>query len=201
MKKFLIGLIFILIGLSVKSQQIQSFHYWFDAESVNSVRSAAYSGSGDLDIPTDPLGLGSHSMFYYFTSSDGGRSGVNVSSFFKTTVLAGSTGAEYWFDDDRGNKKNILISNLSEFENTQNINTDDLSLGEHVLSIRFLNSGGLWSSITKTTFTKTSVSGGVSGMEYWFDDDFVNKKSVPLGLNSFSDRDIAVAFPVANDAV
>ena len=88
---------------------------------------------------------------------------------------------EYWFDDNYQAKAVTNITPNTSYNLKTSLPTTGVTLGLHTLQMRFQDSGGAWSSPTGQFFVKipdpTTSHRQITGYEYWFDSDFVNKQS------------------------
>lgn len=96
-----------------------------------------------------------------------------------TFARAQSGQLEYWFDD----YSNVRTASLSGTTSKIGLNTDGLSQGFHRLCMRVKQSGNKYSPIYTSTFLKFP-SAESSELEYWFDDDYEKKASVPINAEA-----------------
>lgn len=89
---------------------------------------------------------------------------------------------EYWFDNNIGSRHAGSLSGSID-EINLDIDTDGLSDGLHVLHLRVKRSDGKYSSIMSSTFLKF-ITGRVSMVEYWVDDDRDNLVRLPGTVHS-----------------
>jgi len=116
---------------------------------------------------------------------------------------------EYWFDNNYSNKTVIQVAKAASYNLTATIPTLGVPVGLHTFQVRFQDDKGLWSTTSNQFFIKTPLATdhGIVKYEYWFDDDYVGKKSqtitatdsvklissiatgnLPTGLHSFQIR-------------
>ncbi len=158
--------------------------YWFDNGFENrQTASIANADNIDLNLSTTNLDLGNHTVYYRFKIGTEEWSSVAASSFLKLNNEDGITQMQYWFNNDFLHKKNIPIVNLNTVD--ENISTAGLPLGSHTLYTRFQKAGSMWSSVTATSFNK-STSTATNGWQYqyWVDSTLGFAKTINFnGLN------------------
>ena len=89
---------------------------------------------------------------------------------------------EYWFDNDysdRYGKK--LVTSKAVLGGS--INTNHLQIGLHFLHFRVQRNDGRWSGISSSPFMKLGQSCTEARFDYWLDDDYENRVSLPLDLD------------------
>lgn len=155
----------------VSGGEIPAIEYWFDDDmaNTNSMNTKQYGNVFMVDESVDvsSLSVGMH-MLNYRISSPNRRydSGINTTAimvmpkadFFnrqnETTIVSGI----YWVDDMKAkqfeNFQEGVVVDLEEL-----INLADLEDGQHVFSMRFVDSNGKWTDVDKTVFTKMQLNG------------------------------------------
>lgn len=116
-----------------------------------------------------------------------------------TRAGAQSTGLEYWFDQYE-NPQTIGMPTAAGTL-TSHINVSGLTQGFHTIYMR-VKANGVYSPVTSSSFIKFSTtSGGASMLEYWFDQEFDKKSTIPINVTSVGEQVLsldltdAVAFP------
>ena len=112
---------------------------------------------------------------------------------------AQSTGLEYWFDQFE-NPTTIGMPTAAGALTSQ-INVSHLTQGFHTIYMR-VKDNGTYSPVTSASFIKfTTTSGGGSTLEFWFDQNFDKKSTIPIDVTSEGEQVLsldladAVAFP------
>ncbi|MBR4390353.1 MAG: hypothetical protein IKT00_14430 [Prevotella sp.] len=98
-----------------------------------------------------------------------------------TRAGAQSAGLEYWFDQYESPQTIGMPTAGGTL--TSHINVSHLTQGFHTIYMR-VKANGEYSPITSAPFIKFSTSGGASTLEYWFDQDFTNKATLPIDVIS-----------------
>lgn len=98
---------------------------------------------------------------------------------------------EYWFDSDIGSRKEQTMSgnDISLY-----VDVSALSDGMHSLSFRAADSNGFWSSPTASYFIKAAKQNEhnkISQIEYWIDNNYVNRTVAATDGNISVDIDAA----------
>lgn len=165
--------------------------YWFDGNFA-AKQSLSFSDPStiDLSVPSNNLTTGYHLLHYRIQLGGGMWSSVSTTSFIKnTSSTTGANEMEYWFDNGFANRQSVSISNPANID--ENITTNELALGEHILYYRFKTGTEEWSSVASSTFTKNSTGSGNTKMEFWFDDDFNNRSETIITDLSNVDENIS----------
>ncbi len=91
------------------------------------------------------------------------------------------TTVQWWFDSDYENAVSMYAKG-KDFVWRHEIRTTDLSPGLHHLHIRFKDSEGYWSGVSSQQFLKVNHSDtpGMSVFEYWYGEDFENRKFIVI---------------------
>ena len=125
--------------------------------------------------------------------------GVTLMLWPFTRAGAQSTGLEYWFDQ-YNNPKTIGMPTAAGTL-TSNIDVSHLTQGFHTIYMR-VKANGVYSPVTSSSFIKFSTTGGgASTLEYWFDQEFDKKSTIPISVTSAGEQVLtldltdAVAFP------
>lgn len=136
--------------------------------------------SVQITIPTDNLSVGTHMVYVRMKNSEGDW-GVRKAGIFvveppsERTIASG----EYFLDDDPGRGEGNAISAIdgSFDESSESIETsiqsNDLSLGNHVFVIRMQDSEGNWGPKRSVGFRVSEETGSptsfIAGAEYYLD--------------------------------
>ena len=179
------SMLFIVPGRNGTDIYAEKVEYWFDnASSIHTIR----IDNGEAVFAADASGLsdGIHILNCRLYNNDGIASATQSWTFAKlgvTDTTRQIISGEYWLDDRFADKKSVPVSdNIMAFTT----NTAALNNGLHTLNYRLKDSHNIYSSIQSWTFAKLGVTDTtrqiISG-EYWLDDSFADKKSVPVSDN------------------
>lgn len=177
-KNGLLTCLFALLPLALPAQQLSYIEYWFDNDKGNAT-GIAISGTErtyENDIPTDGLAPGVHQLHIRVARTDGWRSPVSTTTFFKRPAGSGRQ-AVYWFDDDYDNRTAYAINADGEEEDLA-IDMTALATGLHRLNFRVASPDQAPSAVYSAMVLKTGM-GDVDQMEYWIDNDYDGRTAVP----------------------
>lgn len=136
------------------SSKIVCYQYWFDKNDAAAITQSVPEGTTTIDptidIPNIPDGV--HSLKFRVKDTEGNWSSILSHTFFKIdqTVYnsANIASYQYWFDNDFSTVVTTSLDpEVKNLELNELINVDNLSLGDHNLSIRFCDTNNRWSSI------------------------------------------------------
>lgn len=164
---------------------IVGYEYWFDNNyaakvAANIVASPNFNLSGNIATPAVVPGL--HVMHIRFKDSGGKWSQV-LSSFFYKGDQGGAAQNdivryEYWYDNDYINKITTSVAPQQQYNLMNNLSTNTLPVGLHVVNVRFKDVSGKWSQVLSQFFSKTQSSQAnqkvITAYQYWFDNNFGN---------------------------
>ena len=181
-----------LLPALLSSQSLTRFEYWFDNQ-FSARTSASLSGSDvdyALDVDTRQLSTGLHTLRFRVRQSDGLYSPIS-SSLLKFCVVGNPSQLEYWFDDEGVAKAKQLSGNAASDGNgyvfVNELDMSSLSNGYHSLYFRARSSDGRTATtIVRADVLKYSLTGNVSQLEYWFDNENLAQAKVLSG-NAASD--------------
>lgn len=116
-----------------------------------------------------------------------------------TRAGAQSTGLEYWFDQYESPQTIGMPTAAGTL--TSHINVSGLTQGFHTIYMR-VKANGVYSPVTSSSFIKFTTTGdGASTLEYWFDQEFDKKSTIPISVTSAGEQVLsldltdAVAYP------
>lgn len=172
------------------NEENNTLEYWFDNNSINK-QTALFGDANNIDelIPTNNIAIGLHTLHYRFKLLGGMWSSIASSQFIKTSNsnTAGEKLIEYWFDNNFENRQSQLIANANSID--FNLQTNNIDLGPHTIYYRFKVDTDLWSSVSASSFNKTTSDIGITKMENWFNNDFDNRSTTVLtDLNSIDEN-------------
>jgi hypothetical protein len=159
---------------------IDSYEYWFDndythktTQSVSSLQTYILT----TDFNTSAVGYGLHALNFRAKDNAGKWSIVFREYFFKNAGITQLINAEYWIDNDFANKQAIAFTSGNEVYINQSVLTTNLNDQLHTFNFRMQDQSGKWSVVTSSYFMSQSL---ITGYDYWFDDDFINKTSIDI---------------------
>ena len=208
-RKYVHGLLLLLLALlpaGLLAQSVTGIQYWFDNGSRHS-RSLG-SGESTLNLDTDELSVGMHTLYYRFIQSGGDivwdediidteteevthehiyyadveYSPVYSSRFFKHDPTEGRK-VEYWFDN-KPKATTTITGDENETVSLDLTNTSQFPLGFHQLNMRFSTPGKSPSAIYTADVMKFSA--GSDYLEYWVDNDYEHSKKLETGAGNAS---------------
>ena len=166
---------------STQNHEIVSYEYWFNNDYANAVSRIATGQVFTLDslLDASSISLGVHTFNIRFKDNSGLWSSVASQFFYKapqsTVAQTEIIEYEYWFDNDYAASQKFSVANQQSFLLSDKLNASSVSDGLHVLSIRFRDNQGLWSSAISQFFYKIPVKevsdNKIVAYKYWFDND------------------------------
>lgn len=188
-RRLLLSCLLVMLPVVLSAQQLSRLYYWFDSD-LSTMRYQPLSGiqtGFDGDIPTSGLSAGMHHLNLQLMRSDGMRSPVSTTVFFKCPEGSGRR-MEYWFDDDYRSRTTMTISANGEMEQLL-LEMKSLSSGLHWVHMRVASEGQALSNVYSTVVMKKGT-GNMDRLEYWIDDDYQNRRQV----SSVNSNDVAAHF-------
>lgn len=164
--------------------QVTTCEYWLDDEYALRRQQTVTDDNVALAVDMSAMQPGMHTLSLRM-KDDNGNATATVRSYVYVrtapeTVSGDVVECEYWTDDDSSAKKVVAVSG----ENiAMSIDASSLSFGKHTLSLRVKNAQGNYSGVITDSFYKLPVeeeSGTPVTCEYWIDQDFANRKEVPV---------------------
>ena len=159
--------------------------YWFDDDLAHShTLNGKDASAGDGYIFTNKLNLkslsvGPHRLNFRATGSDGVRRSAVMTSYVVKVPIGKGTELEYWYDDDEAHA--IVLDGVSEdscLVYDSQLNMSSLPIGLHRLNFRAVSNDGQLKSPVVTCYVMRSVIGSISRLEYWFDNDRDNVRTL-----------------------
>jgi len=180
------------------------YQYWFDENFTDNI-SSIYSDSIPFVLisewTVDSLSNGLHTLHTRFQSNNGTWSSISSSIFIKKEFpITGISQVEYWFDENYFAHINIPVVNGSSSDWLAELDLTGLNEGLHVLNIRYKLVNGFWSSTYSNLFIKKEEQiSGITEIQYWFDEDFMQAINVTssgnLDINWNEELDISSINP------
>ena len=183
-----LSLLTLLCCLTAAAQDpsVTKCEYWFDQQ-FDSRTTETMTGdtwSSSIDISTLKTGL--HSVAFRVSDSDGKYSPTVVKNF----ILVPGTGTgdnslsicEYWFDQQFSMRKALEVPIGGIINIDEDISA--LQSGLHSIAMRVIDKNGIVSSVMVKNFMLVPGTGtgdnALSTCEYWFDQQFSERKSVEV---------------------
>ena len=170
----------LLIAQLAVCQTVGRYEYWVDNDYTGKTTGYGTQADGTLNLSVDmnSLNVGPHFLYFRASNSSGQVSKVNQWLFFKSedpAIISGLSGFEYWIDNDYAGRTRTLSGNTTQ---SFTVDVSDLASGAHFLYYREANQAGIYGSIKSLLFYKSSdtdVVSGLSGFEYWIDNDYAGR--------------------------
>ncbi len=153
---------------------VTAAEYFFDSDpgyGQATVINNVAEGELALDIPTDGLSVGTHTLYIRTKASNGTWSATMAKSIYVMTVGNSVTHVEYFFDSDPGYGKGTVLETGGLTEVALEIPTNGLSVGTHTLYIRTKASNDIWSATMAKSIYVMTAGNSVTHIEYFFDSD------------------------------
>lgn len=177
MKKLLFVLSLVAIHISVSSQQLARYEYWFDHNSDNRVQKSSSDSIIDIKVNTNGLSTGIHSFSFRAVDSEGRWSSPFTSYFLHVPSGTAAWTYEYWFDSDHNHRvKGQGTGDMIELD----VRAQNLSIGIHSFNFRAKDEAGRWSVPVTAYFMRlgNDLDPNISyTYEYWIDEDSHQKVS------------------------
>nr|WP_319271097.1 T9SS type A sorting domain-containing protein [uncultured Draconibacterium sp.] len=162
--------------------KLSALEYWYDGD-YSSVQTNSISATSlinlDEQLNVSALTNGVHSVSYRFQNETGDWSPAYSQLFSKFPDAAGPeilkiTMQEYWFNGDYSNVQTSTVPSTNALNIDENIDVSSLTNGIHILSSRYKDEAGNWSSAYSSLFVKYSPDPlpdmhDLVAMEYWID--------------------------------
>jgi Putative metal-binding motif len=180
MKKILLIVLVFASYLTVVSQSIDQYQYWYDNDFANTIV-INNATSGDLvlnsALNTTSVSAGLHTINFRAKGNDGKWSTTLIEQFYNTGNWKIDS-YEYWFDNDYSSKITTAVSSSQTYILTSNFDTSAVGFGTHTLNFRSRDTAGRWSTVLKEFFFKSVAGSQLSTAEYWIDADYANRQPV-----------------------
>ena len=184
MKRFLLIIGAILLGLAVRAQSVTYIcSYWFDMNHAQAVTTTFGESGWEAEIDVGSLTEGIHSLHLHVMDTSMKWSAPQSYLFLKLTPSASSSDFTYyfWFDQDHASMQSGALGDGHLL-----LDVDALNTGMH--SLHVMVKGTDYTSTQSYLFFKTDMAGqGGDSYVYhcWFDQDFENQQSDVLGTGHF----------------
>jgi len=160
----------------VRQEQFVQMEYFFDNNDPGFGKATPLSdftvGMETLvtKLSTDGLKIGAHLLNVRGRHADGLWTSVTSRSFLVIATEPLEPFVEYFFDNDPGYGKGIVIKDIEKGTNRLVIDLGDLPTGAHVLYVRSRDEEGLW-SVTVCRPFYVCRSANLAALEYFFDNN------------------------------
>ena len=189
LKALIIIGIMVSIGQTLIAQNIIAYEYWFDNNVNSSQTKILNNPSNDVSIldsvDISTLSLGLHTFNFRAKAQNGKWNAPVTNFFFKSTVNnnKGVTHYEYWFDSNINQRNLIPLTNSNEIIVLDSLDISNLSVGLHLLNMRF-KSESLWNTPTTNYFFKSANnnSAKITHYEYWLNQEFRRRRQIRLNV-------------------
>ncbi|MEO6254608.1 MAG: M43 family zinc metalloprotease [Ferruginibacter sp.] len=162
------------------------YEYWFD-NNYAAKTNINISSTNNLvvleSILTSGLANGLHSINSRFKPDGANWSSVTSDFFYKANNSGGSINKyQYWFDNKVVDSVTVTVSSTNNLLLLDSLITGSLPNGLHTFNVRYMQTNGLWSSITSDFFYKNQPTGTtpnyIATYKYWYDDNWQNPTSL-----------------------
>ena len=166
--------------VKVVSGDGMGFEYWFD-DDLNSLTTLPYAlgepQTYEIDLSDPAFSPGVHKVSMRAVNPDFGYSPVYSSSFVKI-AYAGSTGLEYWIDDNLTAVTTLPLNTESDALQTFEIALNDpvrFPPGVHKVSMRVVDPAKGYSPVY-TAMVTNLPAGPNTHIVYWLDNDYAGRQ-------------------------
>ena len=175
----LISALLIAVGQTLASTP-SGYEWWIDND-MSSVHTGSVSGEQfDIQIDLSDLPKGTHYFNCRLNTADGEWGSVYRKMFYSVDNTVGAVSYEYWIDDNYSAK---VEGNVSQGANVYTVDTAGVGKGLHRFNYRLCTDSGEWGSVYSKYFFYTPTQSPFTTYEYWFDNDYANRKTVDTDTN------------------
>ena len=174
----------------VAKEQFVEMEYFFDDSDPGFGKATPLSdfaeGLSNLvtTLSTEDLNAGTHLLNVRGRRANGLWTSVTSRSFLVIATEPLDPFVEYFFDNDPGYGKGVIIKDIEKGTNRLVIDLGDVPTGAHVLYVRSRNEEGQW-SVTVCRPFYVCRRAELAAIEYFFDDkDPGQGKAIPVALPS-----------------
>ena len=205
-KQLYILFVLLFSAVYVLGQSVVSYEYWFDndfAQRVNQPISPNDPLTVSTQVGTQNLTPGFHSLNFRAMDDSGFYSPISTTYFYKitppnSTPSSTLTAIEYWWNNDYAQRQTLAANHHSVILLDTLLSASVLHRGFNALNVRFKDGDGLWSSISTHYFLIPNFDSGsnpqsVTQLEYWWNNDYANRTSIPNTPTSVIQLDSVLA--------
>lgn len=184
-------LVFFMLVYSVQAQRnINSYEFWLD-NNFNQKTIVQVSPTSQLELDTEidisNADNGFHIFSIRFIDQDNNSSSVFSKLIYKigngNEVENQITEIQFWIDDFES-KRSIVLESSSEIILDDELDLSSFQNGFHIISLRFKDEGGSWSSVYSQMIFKMGNSeestNKITSYRYWYNQEFENVVYVEL---------------------
>ena len=184
MKRCLLTLYCLVLGLALKAQSPYTCQYWFDQDHGQAVTTTFEGDLCQMEIDAGSLSAGLHTLCIIVQDTTETWCAPRSYLFYQTTAwTAANVMCHFWFDQDFGNRQSMPFG-TGQFL----LDADNLEMGLHLLNVTLENEG-LTTTEQYLFYRDPSNIDPTNPTEvvchYWFDQDFENMQSMPFGTGQF----------------
>ena len=184
MKRCLLTLYCLLLGLALKAQSPYTCQYWFDQDYGQAVTTTFEGDLCQMEIDAGSLSAGLHTLCIMVQDTTETWCAPRSYLFYQTTAWTTVNAVcHFWFDQDFGNRQSMSFG-TGQFL----LDADDLEMGLHLLNVTLENEG-LTTTEQYLFYRNPSNIDPTNPTDvvchYWFDQDFENMQSMPFGTGQF----------------
>lgn len=178
MKRHILTIVCLLLGLALKSQSVYTCQYWFDEDDGQAMTTTFGGDIWQAAIDVGSLPDGAHTLHFHAADTSMAWSSPQSFLFFKLTPVAQISDVicHYWFDHDADAMQTYPLGN-GMFP----LNVDDLTEGMHTLHV--MMEGNDLAATQNFLFLRLMPEIPVAQVQYyyWFDWDEAHMQSGTYG--------------------
>ena len=171
-----LALVATLLATSAGAQSnltVTAAEYFFDSDPGYGQATVINNVSGgelEIAIPTSNLSMGAHTLCLRTLASNGVWSTTMSKPIFVMSTGSEAARVEYFFDNDPGYGKGLVLATSGSPDVTIEISTADIAPGAHMLYLRSQDTNGNWSSVMAHPIYVFTVL-PVAALEYYIDNN------------------------------
>ena len=168
---------------------VSRYEYWIDEDLSQKVTKETTGGDFVAAIDISTLTAGVHYYNFRAQNSEGTWGALKRMLFYipdNANPAATVSRYEYWIDEDLSQK---VTQETTGGDLVAAIDISTLTAGVHYYNFRAQNSEGTWGALKRMLFfipENANPDATITHYEYWLDEDYANKVSLPNSGGNFS---------------
>ena len=168
---------------------VSRYEYWIDEDQSQKVVQDATGGDFVAAVDISTLTAGIHYYNFRAQNSEGTWGALKRMLFFipeNVNPDATVSRYEYWIDEDQSQK---VVQDATGGDFVAAVDISTLTAGIHYYNFRAQNSEGTWGALKRMLFyipENANPDATITQYEYWLDEDYANKVSLPNSGGNFS---------------
>ena len=186
-------LLFLLFTIHLHAQKIKAYEYWVDDDPSTKVFTSITPVTNlhlQQALPVNMCSPGFHIFNIRFIDTTNTWSVISSQYFVKNPPATETdrqiAAYEYWIDDNSASRIYQTVVPSSQLHLTNPLDLNSVSMGFHVLSLRFKDNMGNWSSTQTQYFTKYGspriIPNKIVYCRFWYDTDMATQETLNLRL-------------------